>query len=104
MPDRLETHYTRSADGTNLAYQVTGDGPLDLLFDYASIAQPLDILSEDAGFIRIRRRLGTFSRTVWFDARGLGASEGNPMDSVAGETFDADLTAVLMRPVLRDRR
>ena len=95
MPDRLETHYTRSADGTNLAYQVTGDGPLDLLFDYASIAQPLDILSEDAGFIRIRRRLGTFSRTVWFDARGLGASEGNPMDSVAGETFDADLTAVL---------
>ena len=27
-----ETRYTRSADGTNLAYQVTGDGPLDLVF------------------------------------------------------------------------
>jgi len=23
-----ETHYTRSADGTNLAYQVSGDGPV----------------------------------------------------------------------------
>jgi len=90
-----ETRYTRSADGTNLAYQVSGDGPLDLVFDYASIAQPLDILGEDAGFIRIRRRLGTFSRTVWFDARGLGASEGHPPDAMAGETFDADLIALL---------
>jgi pimeloyl-ACP methyl ester carboxylesterase len=95
VPDSPKTRYTRSADGTNLAYQVSGHGPLDLLFDYASIAQPLDILGEDAGFIRVRRRLGTFSRTVWFDARSLGASEGDPRDSVAGETFDADLTAVL---------
>ena len=32
MTDAPETHYTRPADGTNLAYQVSGDGPLDLVF------------------------------------------------------------------------
>jgi hypothetical protein len=33
VTDAPETHYTRSADGTNLAYQVSGDGPLDLVFN-----------------------------------------------------------------------
>jgi class 3 adenylate cyclase/pimeloyl-ACP methyl ester carboxylesterase len=89
-----ETRYTRSADGTNLAYQVSGDGPLNLVFAHMSVI-PIDLLSEDPGFGRIRRRLGTFSRTLWFDARGWGASEGDPRDSLAGETSDADLTAVL---------
>jgi class 3 adenylate cyclase len=39
--------------------------------------------------------LETFSRTVWFDARGMGASEGDPLDNLVGEISDADLTAVL---------
>jgi class 3 adenylate cyclase len=89
-----ETHYTRSADGTNLAYQVSGHGPLDLVFAHMSVI-PIDLLSDDPGFIRIRRRLATFSRTAWFDARGWGASEGDPRESLAGEISDADLTAVL---------
>jgi class 3 adenylate cyclase len=88
-----ETHYTRSADGTNLAYQIGGDGPLDLLFLHRH--QALDLLSDDPGFVRVRRRLGTFCRIVWFEARGMGASEGDPKDSGPGEIFDADLTAVL---------
>jgi class 3 adenylate cyclase/pimeloyl-ACP methyl ester carboxylesterase len=99
-----ETHYTRSADGTNLAYQVSGDGPLDLVF-LDGFTIPIDLLPEDPGFIRVRRRLGTFSRTLWFDRRGMGASEGDPRDSLAGEISDADLTAMLDtvgfdRPVL----
>jgi class 3 adenylate cyclase len=93
VSDTTETRYTRSADGTNLAYQVSGHGQLDLVF--VSLALPIDLLLEDPGFVRVRRRLGTFSRTLWFDARGLGASEGDPRDSVAGEIFDADVTALL---------
>jgi class 3 adenylate cyclase/pimeloyl-ACP methyl ester carboxylesterase len=85
-----ETRYTRSADGTNLAYQVTGDGPLDLVFLHMG-GIPTDLLSDDPGFIRLRKRLGYFSRTVWSDRRGVGASEGDPRDP----KFDADLTAVL---------
>jgi class 3 adenylate cyclase/pimeloyl-ACP methyl ester carboxylesterase len=104
VTDAPETRYTRSADGTNLAYQVSGNGPLDLVF-LDGFTIPIDLLSEDPGFVRVRRRLGAFSRTLWFDRRGMGASEGDPRDSLAGEISDADLTAMLDavgfdRPVL----
>jgi class 3 adenylate cyclase len=94
MTDTPETRYTRSADGTNLAYRVNGDGPLDLVFVQRT-GIPIDLVSEDPGLSRVRNRLGSFSHTVWFDRRGFGASEGDPRDSVAGGTFDADLIAVL---------
>ncbi len=89
-----ETHYTQSADGTNLAYQVSGDGSLDLVFVGAG-GIPIDLLSEDPGFVRFRRRLGTFSRTVWFDPRGFGASEGDLHDNFIEGVRHADLETVL---------
>ena len=48
-----ETHYARSADGTNLAFQVSGVGPLDLVFLH-SVANPIDLQLEDPGFVRVR--------------------------------------------------
>jgi class 3 adenylate cyclase len=104
VTDAPETRYTRSADGTNLVYQVSGEGPVDLVFNNAT-GISIDSLSDDPGFVRVRRRLDTFGRTVWFDRRGWGASEGDPRDSVAGEIFDADVAALLDavgfdRPVL----
>jgi class 3 adenylate cyclase len=94
MTDAPETRYTRSADGTNLAFHLSGGGPLDLVFNNAS-GVPIDLLSEDRGFVRLRKRLDTFSRTVWFDRRGWGASEGDIRDDLRGEISDADLIAVL---------
>jgi class 3 adenylate cyclase len=93
MTDAPETRYARSADGTNLAYQTSGDGPLDLVFLHG--VAPIDLLSEHPGFVRVRRRLDSFSRTVWFDRRGWGASEGDPWDYFRGDIFHADLSAVL---------
>ena len=89
-----ETRYTRSADGTNLAYQLSGDGPLDLVLTHGT-GIPFDLLADDAGFVRLRKRLDTFCRTVWFEGRGMGASEGDPRDANPGEMSEADLTAVL---------
>jgi class 3 adenylate cyclase len=94
VADAPETQYARSADGTNLAYQVSGDGSHELVF-LNGLAIPIDLLNEDPGFVRLRRRLGSFSRTVWFDRRGRGASEGDWRDSTMGSISDADLTAVL---------
>jgi class 3 adenylate cyclase len=94
VTDVPETLYTRSADGTNLAYQVSGHGSQDLVFSVGG-PFPVDVLWEDPGFVRLRKRLGVFSRTVWFDARGMGASGGDPRDCRPGEVFDADLTAVI---------
>ncbi len=98
-----ETQYTRSADGTNLAYQVSGAGPLEMVLMLGGI--PIDLSAEEPGIVRLRKRLTSFSRTVWFDARGRGASEGEPRDAIVEDVFAADLTAVLdaagfERPVL----
>jgi pimeloyl-ACP methyl ester carboxylesterase len=93
VTDTPETHYTRSADGTNLAYQITGDGPIDLVFCHW--APPIDLLPDDPGFVRVRRRLGTFSRTLWFDPRGMGASEGDHRGTRAGDMYDGDLATLL---------
>jgi class 3 adenylate cyclase len=94
MTENSSTHYARSADGTHVAYQVTGNGPLDLAF-LVTANPPIDLMWEDPGLLRVRRRLGSFTRTIWCDARGGGASEGNPVDANQGRLFDADLTAVL---------
>jgi class 3 adenylate cyclase len=88
-----ETHYARSADRTSIAYQVSGAGPLDLVF-LGGDSGPLDLLWEDPGFRRLNRRLGAFSRTVWCETRGWGASAGNAHDSFLSEFIDADLAAV----------
>ena len=88
-----QTRYTRSADGANLAYQVSGDGPLELLFLH--VAYPIELLVEDPGFLRLRRRLDRFSRNVWFDTRGNGASEGDFRDGQRREVSDAAILAVL---------
>jgi len=50
---------------------------------------------EDPGFLRLRRRLDGFSRNVWFDTRGNGASEGDFQDEQRREVSDADILAVL---------
>jgi class 3 adenylate cyclase len=89
-----ETKYARSADGTKLAYQVTGDGPLDLVVLHG-LAVPVDLMRENPGLVRISKRLGSFSRTIWRDTRGSGASEGDRHGSDNPEVADEDLIAVL---------
>lgn len=98
-----DIRYAKTADGTNLAYQVSGAGPLEMVVMLGGI--PIDLSAEEPGIVRLRKRLTSFSRTVWFDARGRGASEGEPRDAIIEDVFAADLTAVLdaagfERPVL----
>jgi class 3 adenylate cyclase len=92
--DVPETCFARSADGTGLAYQVSGEGPLDLVF-LGGEAMPIDLLWDDPVFLRFDRRLGRFSRTVWAESRGAGASEGDFRAALGGESSDADILAVL---------
>jgi class 3 adenylate cyclase len=66
---------------------------------------PMDLYAEEPGVVHLRKRMTGFSRTLWYDERGRGASEGDPRDAIAEEVFAADLTAVLdaagfERPVL----
>jgi class 3 adenylate cyclase len=94
VSDVPETRFTHSADGTRLAYQVSGDGPLNLVF-LRDEAMPLDLMWDDPWFVRLSKRLGTFSRTLWFESRGAGASAGDWHAMVTGERRDADALALL---------
>ena len=94
MDQRPVTKYAKATDGVELGYQASGQGPLDVVF-LSGLAIPVDLLWDEAGFVRFARRLGRFSRTVWWDARGVGASGGDLRDGIADEIGDGDLAAVL---------
>ena len=94
VSDVTETRFTHSADGTRLAYQVSGEGPLNLVF-LRDEAMPLDLMWDDPWFVRLSKRLGAFSRTVWEEPRGAGASEGDWRAFGTGERREADALALL---------
>jgi class 3 adenylate cyclase len=94
VSDVPETRFTHSADGVRLAYQVSGEGPLNLVF-FRDEGMALDLMWDDPVFVRLSKRLGAFSRTVWDEPRGVGASEGDFLAMVRPERRDADVLAVL---------
>ncbi len=93
VDERPATRYAKTPDGASIAYQVTGEGPLEVVFPPA-FAFAMDLLWEEPSFVRFAKRLRGFSRTVWYDGRGLGASGGVLLDTVE-QTVDADLTSVI---------
>ncbi len=74
-PVRLEpeTRYARS-DGVNIAYQVTGQGPLDLVL-ISGFVSHLELDWEDPRSAHFLERLSSFSRLIRFDKRGTGLSD-----------------------------
>jgi class 3 adenylate cyclase len=88
-----ETRYARDGD-VRIAYQVFGDGPMDLLFAMGGVI-PVDIGWEDPGFARFMRRLASFARVVLFDSRGWGASRTTVDLAPTVEAWADDLRLVL---------
>jgi pimeloyl-ACP methyl ester carboxylesterase len=68
-----ETHYALSRD-VNIAYQVMGDGPVDLVLVPGLISH-VEFLHELPGYTAALRRLSRFARVVTFDKRGQGLSD-----------------------------
>lgn len=71
--DRPVTRYARSGD-VNIAYQVAGDGPRDLVYVMGWVSH-LDLFWEDPSYARFLNRLASFSRLILFDKRGTGLSD-----------------------------
>jgi class 3 adenylate cyclase/alpha-beta hydrolase superfamily lysophospholipase len=78
------TRYARSGDA-NVAYQVIGEGPLDLLFLPGWISQ-VEQLWEAPAVRRFLERLAVFTRLILFDRRGSGLSDG----ILATQTLEQD--------------
>src|SRR5688572_22518091 len=67
------TQYARSGDAS-IAYQVVGDGPIDLVL-VLGFATHLELQWEAATMARLFERLSSFSRLIIFDKRGTGLSD-----------------------------
>jgi len=90
-----ETRYAAAADGVQVAYQVFGDGPVDLVWvpgfvsnvEYAWRYPPSE---------RFFRRLSSFARVIMFDKRGTGLSDRVSPDYIPDlETRMDDVRAVM---------
>jgi pimeloyl-ACP methyl ester carboxylesterase len=75
---RPQTKYARSGD-VNIAYQVVGDGPVDLIFVMGWVSN-IDHFWDEPGMARFLERLSSFSRLITFDKRGTGMSDRVPVD------------------------
>ncbi|MFL6178650.1 MAG: adenylate/guanylate cyclase domain-containing protein [Actinomycetes bacterium] len=68
------THYAKAPDGASIAYQVVGDGPVDLVCA-TGIWSNVEMMWDDRAWGRYLTRLASFSRLILFDMRGVGLSD-----------------------------
>jgi len=89
-----ETRYLRVADGTFIAYQAVGDGPVDLVFGLNSDGSNVDLIWEEPDWRLFLSGALEFGRVIVHDRRGLGVSSRNVALPTL-ETQVSDLVAVL---------
>lgn len=70
---QAETKYARSGD-VHIAYQVVGQGPLDLVYVPGWVSH-VELAWEEPMLARFLGRLASFSRLITFDKRGTGLSD-----------------------------
>jgi class 3 adenylate cyclase len=79
------TRYATSSE-VDIAYQVLGDGPTDLLV-LPGPSIPIDTIDDEPSMYRFHRRLASFSRVIRLDQRGVGSSSRAPSLDVIGPKF-----------------
>ena len=65
------------SDGVDIAYQVLGDGPTDLVFVEGFMSHR-QVMWELPAYARFCERLAEFTRLILFDKRGVGMSDRVP--------------------------
>jgi pimeloyl-ACP methyl ester carboxylesterase len=77
LPSSPRVHYARSGS-VNIAYQVVGSGPVDLVFVMGWVSH-LDYFWSEPAFAAFLNRLASISRLILFDKRGTGLSDPVPV-------------------------
>jgi pimeloyl-ACP methyl ester carboxylesterase len=92
--DRPETRYAVS-EGVNIAYQVVGTGPFDLVYVPGWVSN-VEMMWEEPRMAAFLERLASFSRLIVFDKRGTGLSDPVPDAELPGlERRMDDVRAVM---------
>jgi len=89
-----ETRFARTADGVFLAYQVVGDGPVDVAMDFHAYEGNVDMVWDEPDLGQWLVDISEFARLILHDRRGSGASTRN-VSPPNLETRAADLLTVL---------
>lgn len=89
---QVRTRYARSG-GVNIAYQVMGEGPRDLVLVPGWVTN-VEVFWEEPAAARFLERLSSFCRLILFDKRGTGLSD-RVADMPDLETRMDDVRAVL---------
>lgn len=83
------------AGQVDIAHQVIGDGPVDLVW-VGGLCSNIEVLWEEPRWAALMRRLSEFCRLIVFDRRGSGVSDrGGGATTPTVEERLADITAVL---------
>jgi class 3 adenylate cyclase len=94
MADQDGTRFAKVGD-VHIAYQVVGDGPIDILF-VDTWVHHVEAVWDFPDFARLLRRLASFGRLIHFDRRGTGLSDPVPLDRLPDfDTQVEDVVAVL---------
>lgn len=99
-----DTKYVMAPDGVYLAYQVVGDGPVDVALGFHYFGSNVDLMWDEPDWRPYMVRFAEEARLILHDRRGLGVSSRNvPPPNL--ETQAADLLTVLdaagsERPIL----
>ncbi len=92
---RPKTRYAKAGD-IHIAFQVFGDGPIDLLWAQGW-ATHIEYAWEGPDYARFLTKLGRFARVIFFDKRGVGMSDrdvGYPTLEERSQDINAVLDAV----------
>ncbi|ORV18486.1 adenylate/guanylate cyclase domain-containing protein [Mycobacterium celatum] len=97
MAQGPRTRYAKCGE-IDIAYQVFGDGPTDLLV-VPGPSIPVDTIDSEPSMYRFHRRLASFSRVIRFDFRGMGLSSRIPSPDMQGPQFWAEDAVAVMDAV-----
>lgn len=90
-----QTRFAKTADGVHIAYQVVGDGPVDLVWVMGWTSN-VEAMWEEPNLARFVTRLSTSARVLLFDKRGVGLSDRVPEARLPSmETRMDDVRAVM---------
>jgi class 3 adenylate cyclase len=89
-----ETHYVAVGDA-DVAYQIVGEGPFDLLYCYG-LGNHIENRWDIPGNAEFLTGMAAFSRLIFFDRRGTGASDAVALKAMpTWEEWTEDIQAVL---------
>lgn len=90
-----ETRYTKTSDDVHIAYQVVGEGPIDIVFVMGWTTN-IEGMWREPALARFMTRVAAMGRLILFDRRGLGLSDRLAGDALPTlETRMDDLRAVM---------